>query len=256
MKKVPPQPKEMTLWEHLKELRSCLVKSFIGIFAASIVSFIFWIDIWNFLTLPLKKTDVQLINTAPIEAFITSIKVALLSGIIVSSPWVLWNIWKFIAPGLFTRERNLILPVLSASILLFIGGAAFCYFAVLPYGITFLANYTLGEIAPNWRQGDYASFILRVMVAFGLTFELPVVSYALTKLGVVNAKILWSFSRYALVLIFILAAFLTPPDPVTQVLLAIPLLIIYGISILISYLVDRGEKEEDSIDEQHHNGRA
>jgi sec-independent protein translocase protein TatC len=202
------------------------------------------IIIWQFLTRPLEKTQVQLINTAPVEAFITSIKVALIAGIIASSPWVLLNIWKFIAPGLFTREKTLILPVLSTSIFLFLGGAAFCYFFVLPYGLAFLANYTLGEITPNWRQGDYASFVMKVLIAFGITFELPIVSFVLTKLGIVNARMLWSFSRYALVLIFILAAFLTPPDPVTQVLLAIPVIFIYGISIFISYLVTRGEETE------------
>jgi sec-independent protein translocase protein TatC len=236
---------EMTLWEHLQELRTRLIRSIIGILIASIVSYVFWRDIWNFLTIPLKKLDVQLINTTPVEAFITSIKVAIISGIVFSSPWILWNFWKFVAPGLFKNEKTLLFPTLFFSVALFLTGAGFCYYAVLPYGLSFLANYAVGEeIAANWRQGDYATFIMRVLLAFGITFELPIVSLVLSKLGIIDAKMLWSFSRYALIVIFILAALLTPPDPVTQILLAIPLFLIYVISILISYFITKGKKEE------------
>ncbi|MBF0429900.1 MAG: twin-arginine translocase subunit TatC [Fibrobacteria bacterium] len=234
-----PDNNEMTLWDHIRELRSRLIYASLAIVIASIGSYIYWRKIWALLTQPLKNTDVQLINTAPIEAFITSIKVAIISGIVISSPIVLWHIWRFIAPGLFEKEKKMIIPVLFFSVALFLGGAAFCYFTVLPYGIAFLANYTLGDITPSWRQGEYASFILKVLIAFGASFELPIISFALTRLGLVDAKMLWSFSRYAIIIIFVTAAFLTPPDPVTQVLLAVPLILIYGLSIFISYLTGK-----------------
>ena len=236
-------PGEMTLWAHLHELRSCLIKSVIGILITSIISYVFWRDIWKIISLPIPKDQVQLINTAPVEAFITSIKVAIISGIIFASPWVIYNVWNFIAPGLFKNEKKTLFPVLFFSMILFLAGASFCYFVVLPFGLSFLANYTLGEISANWRQGEYASFVLKVLIAFGASFELPIISYVLTKLGVVNAKMLWSFARYAVIIIFVMSALLTPPDPITQIMLAIPLIIIYALSILVSYLVQKGKKE-------------
>jgi len=230
---------DMSLWGHLGELRSTLIRSILGILVTSIASYVYWREIWNFLTIPLKQKgmQVQLINTAPAEAFITSIKVALVAGILFASPWVLWNFWRFVAPGLFIKEKRMIIPVLFFSVVLFLAGAAFCYFTVLPFGLKFLANYTLGEVAPHWRQGEYASFILKILIAFGVTFELPIVSYTLTRMGLITPSTLISFSRYAIVLIFLLAAFLTPPDPITQIFLAFPLCIVYALSILISKMV-------------------
>ncbi len=236
----------MSLWEHLQEFRKTLIRSLLGVVVCSVASYVFWKDIWRLLTWPMesKGLNVQIINTAPVEAFITSIKVALVSGIVVASPWVLFNFWRFIAPGLFDGEKRLLFPVMFFSILLFLGGASFCYFMVLPYGLQFLANYSGGEVAANWRQGDYATFVLRVLIAFGASFEMPVVSFVLTKLGLITAKSLISFSRYALVLIFIVSAFLTPPDPITQILLGIPLCLIYGVSILVSMAVSKNKDLE------------
>jgi sec-independent protein translocase protein TatC len=232
---------EMSLWDHLKELRKCLLRALSGIIIASIISYIFWKHLWRWMTYPLKVRNIQveLINTAPVEAFVTSLKVALAAGIIFSSPWVLYHIWRFIAPGLFKNEKRLIFPALLFSVVLFLSGCAFCFFVVLPYGLEFLANYTLGEVSPKWRQSEYASFVLQIIVAFGLAFELPIFALIFSKLGLISARGMWSFFRYAIIIIFTLSAFLTPPDPLTQTLLAIPLTLIYLLSIFVVYLFNK-----------------
>lgn len=231
---------EMPLWDHLSELRKCLLRSVIGLTFTTILSFVYWREIWHVLTVPLREhaKSVVLINTSPFEAIFTSFKVSLFAGFILGSPWILWNLWRFVAPGLFKHEKSAVLPIFLFSIFLFLAGASFSFYVILPYGLEFLSNYTMGEVAPNWRQGEYAGFLLQAMLAFGFTFELPLLAYVLAKLGLITGKTLKTIFPYAIVVIFIVAAILTPPDPITQILLAIPLCILYGISILVASVVN------------------
>lgn len=241
-----PIPGEMQIWDHLRELRKCIVRSVWGVVLGTILGYTYWRELWNFLTVPLHKyaPQVELINTAPVEAFLTSIKIAMVAGVIISSPWVLWNVWKFIAPALFNHEKSILLPVFFSSLILFLGGAAFAFFVILPYGLAFLANYTMGAVKSFWKQGEYASFLLEILFAFGLTFEMPLFAWVLARLGFINDKTLIKIMPYAIVIIFIVAAVLTPPDPVTQILLAIPLCILYGISIAaVKWLIPKGESK-------------
>ncbi len=213
-----------------------------GVFLGSCVAYFFWQEIWTVIAYPLTKQHlkVDLIATSPMETFTTSLKMSVISGVILAFPWVMWQAWSFLAPGLFKKERHIFAIAFTASIIMFIVGAAFAYFAVLPAGILFLATYTNGAITQNWRQGEFASFISQFLLAFGLIFEFPVVAFVLANMGLITAKGMWSFFRYAIVAIFAIAAILTPgPDPVSQIMMAIPLLILYILSIAVCALAQK-----------------
>ena len=172
----------------------------------------------------------------------TSFKLSLIAGCVLAFPWVMWQVWGFLAPGLYIRERRLFFGTFVASIIMFLAGAAFCYFAVLPAGLAFLASYMQGTITQSWKQADFASFIVQFLLAFGIIFELPVVTFILGRLGLLTPRGMWSFSRLAVVIIFIVAAILTPgPDPVSQFMMAVPLCLLYVISIGVCALARRKE---------------
>ncbi len=243
---------EMSLGNHFNEMRKRLFYAVLGILSCTIASYVYWREIWIILQIPITTGDVKIYWQAltPVEVFSNSIKVALIAGILTSSPFTLWCAWRFLAPGLFIKEKKLILPVLIASLLLFLGGAAFCFLVVLPFGMRFLINYTPQDISANWTMGAYSSFILKILVSFGLAFELPVVSYVFTKLGLITWRMLRASARYAIVIIVLASALLTPPDPITQIMLAIPLCLIYGVSIVVSWMVNKDKEEEDEDEDE------
>ena len=225
---------EPTFWDHIAELRSRLIKIMAGVAISAAICYGFWERIWGALAYPLTKQHlpVELIATSPMETFMTSIKMSLISGVILSFPWVMWHLWRFLAPGLYAKERRVFAIAFTSSIIMFGAGAAFAYFAVLPAGLQFLATYTKGAITQNWRQGDFAAFISQFMLAFGVIFELPVAAYVMATMGLITAGGMWGFFRYAIIVIFIVAALLTPgPDPVSQLMMALPLLLLYVVSI-------------------------
>ena len=206
----------------------------VGVALGASVSYFYWQKIWAIIAYPLTKQHlkVDLIATSPMETFMTSLKMSLISGIIFSFPWVMWQLWRFLAPGLYKKEKRVFGIAFSSSIVMFLVGAAFAYFAVLPAGLQFLATYTNGAITQSWRQGEFAAFISQFMLAFGVIFELPVAAYVLANMGLITAKGMWGFFRYAVIAIFAIAALLTPgPDPVSQVMMAVPLVILYLLSI-------------------------
>jgi sec-independent protein translocase protein TatC len=238
---------ELTFWDHISELRSRLIKIMIGLALASAVAYGFWERIWAILAYPLTKQNLQvdLITTSPMEALMTSFKMSLITGVIVSFPWIMWNVWRFLAPGLYMKEKKVFAIAFFSSIIMFAAGACFAYFAVLPAGLQFLATYTKGAITQNWRQGDFASFISQFMLAFGVIFELPVVAYVLANMGLITAGGMWRFFRYAIILIFATAALLTPgPDPVSQIMMAVPLIILYLVSIGICAMAQKKQEKE------------
>ncbi len=231
-----------TFWDHIQELRSRLVKIIIGVILGASVSYFYWQKIWAIIAYPLTKQHlkVDLIATSPMETFMTSLKMSLICGIIFSFPWVMWQLWRFLAPGLYKKEKRVFGIAFSSSIVMFVVGASFAYFAVLPAGLQFLATYTNGAITQNWRQGEFAAFISQFMLAFGVIFELPVAAYVLANMGLITAKGMWGFFRYAVIAIFAIAALLTPgPDPVSQVMMAVPLVILYLLSIGICALAQK-----------------
>lgn len=243
---------ELTFWDHIAELRSRLIKMMIGITLGTAVAYGFWERIWTVIAYPLTKQHlkVDLIATSPMETFMTSLKMSMISGLIFSFPYVMWQLWRFLAPALYQKERRVFAIAFSSSILMFLVGAAFAYFAVLPAGLQFLATYTNGTITQNWRQEEFASFISQFMLAFGVIFELPVAAFVLANMGLITAKGMWGFFRYAIIVIFIVAAVLTPgPDPVSQILMAVPLCFLYLLSIGVCAMVEKKQSEKLKVAE-------
>ena len=229
---------------HFVELRSRLLNSLIFILVAFIISYFFAEQIYNFLVKPYSEAvkdelgTRRLIFTALHETFITYIKVAFFSAIFFGSPILLVQIYKFIAPGLYKNEKKALLPYLIATPILFLLGGMLVYYLVMPLAIKFFLSFeTTGQlntlpIQLEAKVNEYLSLIMRLIFAFGLSFQLPVILNLLARIGVIDSKYLKERRRYFIVIIFAAAAILTPPDPVTQIGLAIPLLILYELSIL------------------------
>ena len=167
-----------------------------------------------------------------------SFKIALTGGVILASPLIFQQIWRFVSPGLYKKERIVILAAAFASTVCFLAGIVFCYF-LLPWVLKFLTGFAAGQIDPLFKINEYFNFLIKMCFAFGIAFELPVIAFVLSKMGVIDHLFLIRYFRYAIVGVFIIATLLTPPDVLSQVLLALPLLLLYAISILISFLARR-----------------
>ncbi len=238
----------LTFWDHISELRKRLLLSFVGIVIGAIAAYASWEKLWTAMAYPLTRQHlkVDFIATSPLESFVTSLKLSMLAGTVMAFPWVMWQAWRFLAPALYKREKQLFVGAFFGSVLMFIIGAVFSYAVVLPAGLHFLASYTSGSVTQSWKQADYAAFISQFMLAFGIIFEMPVVAFILAKLGLVTARGMWGFFRYAILLIFVVAALLTPgPDPISQVLLALPLCVLYILSIAIAAWFQPKEEKEN-----------
>jgi sec-independent protein translocase protein TatC len=226
----------VSLFEHLGELRKRLTYSLIAVAIGGFAcySFVDWV------IRDLAKPVGKLYFTGPVEAFWCRIQIAFFLGLLVSLPIVLFQIWSFIQHGLLPKEKRFILSVTSVSFFLFLAGAAFCYFLVIPTGIKFLLAYGSDTLVPLIAISRYLAFVTTLIVSFGLVFELPVAVGFLTKIGVFNSRMLREQWRFAVVIIFIAAAALTPgPDIFSQMVMAMPLLVLYGVSIFVAMLIER-----------------
>lgn len=195
--------------------------------------------------LPAKKPG--LIYTGISESFFTGLKVAFFASLLLTLPFILWQVWGFVSPGLFKKERKYLAGMVVASTLLFLGGAAFCYFVVFPAAFGFFLSppYASDTINPYISMKEYLTFITRFILAFGVIFQMPLLAFFFTKLGMVNHQAMGRFRRYALIINFLIAAFLTPtPDVINQLLMAGPLIVLYEISILVSRFTGGKPKEE------------
>ena len=241
---------------HLIELRTRLLNSLIFIFFVFVVSYFFSEQIYNFLVEPYaaavrdEQNSRRLIFTALHETFITYIKVAFFASIFLGSPVLLIQIYKFIAPGLYKNEKKAILPYLISTPILFLLGGILVYYLVMPLAIKFFLSFeTLGSnttlpIQLEAKVNEYLSLIMRLIFAFGISFQLPILLNLLARIGIVNSGYLRKRRRYVIVIIFAIAAILTPPDPITQVGLAIPLLLLYELSIFtVRFTEKKSEKE-------------
>ena len=236
----------MSLTEHLEELRWCLLKSVLAVVLASGICYFFSEWIFRFIVAPLRQNlqpGQNLIGTSVTEAFFVEIKVALFAGVIFSCPFIFYQIWRFVAPGLSRGERKWVIPFVLCATGFFIGGASFCYRFVLPVAFKyFIEQYETMGVSPAIRIGDYFTFFFRMVLAFGVTFELPVFTFFLVRVGVWDYRFMLRSFRYAIVAIFIIAAILTPtPDVINQSLLAVPMLLLYILSIGVAYLWRRPE---------------
>lgn len=236
---------ELSFLSHLEELRWRIIKSFIAVIICAIPCGIYWkkiFDVIMIIPLRLANPTPRLIYTNPTEAIILSIKIAIVCGIILSAPIIFYQIWRFVSPGLYKNEKVIVLPLVFASTIFFLLGVTFSYVSV-PFVISFLARFAEGKMDAFYKAQEYLGFLIKLGLAFGIVFELPVVSFILTKAGLIGPSFLIKNFKYALVFIFVLAALLTPPDIISQMLLAAPLLILYGVSILVSFFV-RGKKSD------------
>jgi len=235
----------MPLLEHLTELRTRLIRSVIAIAVGFLIAYA--IDDWlfNALTYPLRAASqgkVLLIGTGVAEAFFTKLKVALVAGLFIASPAVFLEIWKFIAPGLFESERRLAKPFVISATMFFLAGGYFCWAVVFKIGYSFfLREYASIGVTPTIRISEYLAFSTKLLLAFGITFELPIFAFFLTRIGIIDYRMMIHYFRYAVLAIFVVAVALTPPDMISPFLLAIPLLALYGLSIGVSYLFRHNE---------------
>jgi len=245
--------KEMSFFEHLEELRWRIIRVLIGIVLGMILCWVF-ID-WLMNTVLLRpiitlngslspgQQPIHLQNLKPFGQLMLYMEVAIIGGIILSLPYIFYQLWAFIAPGLMPKERKYIKWIVFFSTFCFLAGIAFAYFVMLPAALQFFAGFGTAEIQNNIAINEYMSFIISVLLAAGIVFELPMISWFLSKLGILTPSFMRKYRRHAIVVIFFLSAILTPgTDPVSQVLLAIPLMALYEISIGVSVISWRGKK--------------
>ncbi len=241
---------------HLSELRSRIINSFIFLFIFFILCYFFAEYLYGFLVEPYAQavkndgSNRRLIFTALQETFLTYLKVSFFASFFVTSPFILIQVWKFIAPGLYEHEKKAIMPYLVLTPILFFLGGALVYYLVMPLAIKFFLSFESTGLSTNLpiqleaKVNEYLSLIMKLIFAFGLSFQLPVVLSLLARIGVVDSEFLKTRRKYVVVIIFAAAAILTPPDPITQIGLAIPLLILYELSIFSVSLIEKKAKKD------------
>ena len=250
--------KEGSFISHLTELRKRLINSFIFLILLFVLCYFFSDYIYGFLVDPyaqaVKDDNVErrLIFTALQETFLTYLKVSFFAAFFITSPFILIQIWKFIAPGLYNHEKKAIIPYLVLTPILFLLGGMLVYYLVMPLAIKFFLSFESSGLSTNLpiqleaKVNEYLSLVMKLIFAFGLSFQLPIVLSLLARIGVVNATFLKERRRYVIVIIFAAAAILTPPDPITQIGLAIPLLILYELSIFSVNIIEKKTKEKNA----------
>jgi sec-independent protein translocase protein TatC len=238
---------------HLEELRKRLIVCFVAVGIGFVVSYGFKEYLFQILVHPLVKVmqpGDSLIFTGLPEAFFTYLKVAFLAGLMLAAPVIIYEFWIFVAPGLYDKEKRLMLPIVFLSTFFFIGGALFGYFLVFPWGFKFFLGFATETIRPMPSMKEYLGFSAKLLLAFGLVFELPLVITFLARLGVVSVDFLKKNRKYALLLFFVGAAILTPPDVVTQIMMALPLMLLYEISIIGARIFGKKKVEEEAAAEK------
>ena len=245
----------MSFWDHLAELRNRLVKAALGVTLGVVLCFIYATELREFLAAPLHKAWLaagmtgkpQLQVLAMMDAFMTDMRVAVAGGIFLSAPVGFYQFWMFIAPGLYAREKRFVIPFVSASVVMFLAGAAFCYYVVLPWTIQWLLSYTQSTsgdttVVYNLTLNDYIRDATKILVAFGAVFEFPLLVAFLSFADILTYKSLLRFWKISVVLIFIIAAFLTPPEPVSQLMMAFPMVGLFFLSAGVAYLITRSKE--------------
>jgi sec-independent protein translocase protein TatC len=249
--------KEMPFLEHLEELRWRILKSLGSVVLFTVLTFPFTGILLTFLTFPNEKlkAPAELIFLKPTGMLMVRLEIAIVVGIIASLPVLFYQFWQFISPGLLPKEKRYFLPALFFTTFCFLAGTAFSYFILIPTVLPFLFSMGTEDIKATLNITEFMSFVLRLILISGLIFELPILSFVLSVTGIVKPKMLKKYRKYGIVIIFILAAFLTPPDPISQLLMALPLLVLYEISIWVSYLGNRKKREKDEAWEEEFNSK-
>lgn len=234
----------MSLMEHLEELRRRIIHSAVYLGAGFIIAWIFHNRIVEFFQAPLIHIGKSLVFTHPMDALNLDLQASLLAGVIMASPFILYQVWLFIAPGLYQKERRFVIPFMAATVGLFLAGAAFGYFWVLPSAIKILVVDFGHNFTPMVTIEDYTSFFLSVILGLGISFEMPILIFFLALFGIVSPQFLWKNIRYAVLAVFLVAAIITPsPDPWTMCIYAIPMLALYMIGIAVAWWVHPSRKK-------------
>lgn len=227
---------EASFWEHLEELRKRLFIIIAALALATSVAFVFSRHIMGLATIPAGGT---LLALSPAEAVTANLKLSLVAGMVASSPVVLAEIWMFIAPGLYRKERKAFITAVASSLLLFLAGAGFAWFVMLSPVLAMFRSFETGAIQGSWSVSGYISFLGTFLLIFGGAFQLPLAVLILTRLGVVSRGTLGRARKHIIVALMVVSALLTPPDPVTQVVLALPLYLLFEVSLLLARLSER-----------------
>lgn len=236
----------MPFLDHLEELRWRVFKSLISVFVLMLICWGFSDQLLEVLRYPgtqiTPPLQMQVLKVQTV--FMTKLEIALVAGIILGLPIIIYQIWQFVAPGLIKNEKKFLPIVIISTIFCFLIGGLFAYFIIIPFALQFFMDLAPPDIENNIALDFYIGFLLRIIVVFGVVFELPIISIILTKMGLLTPKFMRKYRRYALVMAFILGAILTPPDPSTQIMLAIPIILLYEVSIFLSYLFYSKKKVE------------
>lgn len=233
---------------HIADLRKRLINSVICLVVMFFVCFTFYEPILEWMMVPVEAVlppNSQMVAVEIQETFFTALKVAFFAGFILSLPVIFWQLWLFLAPGLYDHEKKLVLPFVFFATLMFLIGAAFAYYVVVPFGFEFLINFGSAVVTILPSIGKYVGFFTKLLFGFGVAFELPVITFFLAKIGLVDDRMLKDFFKYAVVIIFVVAALLTPPDVLTQFLMAGPLILLYLLSIYIAKVFNPASKPEE-----------
>ncbi len=263
--------KEMTFFDHLEELRWHIMRSVVAILVVAVVAFVMKDVLFNVIIFGPKQPDfvsyrvlcslshalgigeTLCIGPPPFdfitpnfgELFLTHIKVSFMAGVIAASPYILWEVWRFVKPGLYDKEVKVAKYAVAICAFLFLAGVLFGYFIIAPFAVTFLAGYELPGVVAQPSLGSYISYLVMLTVPVGLVFELPVAVHVLARLGVVSSVMMKSYRKHAVVVIVVLASIITPPDVFSQILISVPLMMLYEVSIVVAKRVEKQEKEKE-----------
>jgi len=246
----PENEVRLSFFDHLKELRKRLAQALVGVAIGTGAVGVFSEQIFRWVMKPvigsLPEGQRALNYTSYLEPFLVYLKVAVYGGLFASAPWILWQIWLFVAPGLYKREKRVVIPFLASGTLLFYGGAAFCYFGVMPYAFPALASIAGPDMRPILTMREQLTLVLAMLLGFGIIFEVPVVIAFLSMVGLVDHKFLAKYRRHAAIVNVIVAAVITPTgDPFNLALMAIPMIVFYEIGILLARLLGKKKEPEE-----------
>ena len=239
----------MSFLDHLEELRKRIIYSLYGLIAGCVISFWFAVELTHYLERYLTRFGGKLIYTELTGGFMFYFKVGGLAGLLLATPVILYQMWLFIAPGLYQREKRVVFPFVASATTLFALGVAFAHFVAVPSMLQFFASFSNEWVDMRPNISDAFDFYVKMVLAFGITFQLPILVFFLARFGIVTAGFLWKHFRYAILIIFIVAAIATPtPDPVNQTIFAAPMILLYLLSVLVAWIFQKRKKKDDDED--------
>lgn len=234
---------DMSFLDHLEELRWRIIKCLVSIIIGAVLCYWKADLLFAFLLKPIQNIDPkpQLIYLKPAGMFLVKMTVTFVSGLILSLPIIFYQAWAFVVPGLYDNEKKFAILFIFSTVLCFSIGFFFAYFLIIPLGLNFFIGMSVEDVIPQIDINEYISFVVRIIMVFGVVFELPIIAAALAKMGFINSRLLVKIRPYAIIVTFILGAVLTPPDPISQILMALPLILLYEISIIITRMIGKNE---------------